>query len=211
MVGDMRWALGYILTAAAEMSALLTLEGAGVARGERELLNNLDLSVGKGDLIWIRGPNGSGKSTVLRAIAGFLSLSSGTIQRQDHPSEQIAYLGHRDGFEPRARLQPEAKFWLGSTTGLAGRLGIERLHGRRVHELSAGQLRRLEIERLLAMGRKLWLLDEPYASLDQDGVQALTALIRAHTDRGGAAIIVSHQGLPEFGREVKVLTIGAMA
>ena len=193
------------------MKAFLTLEGAGVGRGEQELLTGLDLSVCPGDITWIRGPNGSGKSTLLRAIAGFLPLSSGSIEREKSPSEQIAYLGHRDGFEPRARLEPEAKFWLGNTSGLATRLGIERLRGRRVHELSAGQTRRLEIERLLSMSRPLWLLDEPYASLDRDGVGTLTALIRAHTDRGGAAVIVSHQGLPSIDREVKVITIGAPA
>ena len=187
--------------------SLVTLTNAAVSRGGAILLSGLDLKVVPGDIVWLRGPNGSGKSTLLRAIAGFLPLSEGRREVTD----SLAYLGHRNGFEPRAKLTTEAGFWLDDSDGLAEWIGIPTIRNRRIFELSAGQMRRFELYRLQHDARQLWLLDEPFASLDSHTRESLTDMIRSHTETGGAAIIVSHGDLPAFGRDVKVLTIGEVS
>ncbi len=63
------------------------------------------------------------------------------------------------------------------------------------HNLSAGQQRRVNLACLLPDPARLWLLDEPLTALDSDGVALLSAALAAHTDRGGAAIVATHQPL----------------
>ena len=184
---------------------LISLLDATLSRGGRDLVSGVSLRVQAGDIVWVRGPNGSGKSTLLRALAGLMPLAAGRLEGAG--LEAIAYIGHRSGLDSRARVRGEAAFWLGTTDGVADHLGIADLD-QRVGQLSAGQRRKLEVLRLRAARRPVWILDEPFASLDTAASADLAALVARHTAQGGAAIIASHQGLPEFGREVRVLTIG---
>jgi heme exporter protein A len=61
--------------------------------------------------------------------------------------------------------------------------------------LSAGQRRRVSLARVLAMQASLWLLDEPYANLDTAGAALVSALMQAHVEAGGLALVVAHRDL----------------
>jgi heme exporter protein A len=58
--------------------------------------------------------------------------------------------------------------------------------------MSAGQNKRLSLARLLLSGAKLWLLDEPYANLDLDGIDLVNRLIQQHIDAQGAVLLTTH-------------------
>ena len=61
-----------------------------------------------------------------------------------------------------------------------------------LRQLSAGQKKRVALARLLLVPAGLWLLDEPYANLDREGITLVNRLLEVHARRGGAALITSH-------------------
>jgi len=189
---------------------LMSIDNLTLGRGETPLLEGLNLSLNAGDICWIRGANGAGKTTLLRAIAGFSRPMDGSIS-EPKSERSIAYLGHKDGFDDRARLSSIAAIWSLDLLLVMSVTGVTTLATRRVFELSAGQRRKIDILRLLASERPIWLLDEPYASLDTKARTELTGLIRAHAENGGAALIVSHGQLPDFARPVRIIQLSDSA
>ena len=186
--------------------SLLELRDVAVSRGGRTVLQGLSLAVEPGDLLWVRGANGSGKSSLLRVMAGLLRPSTGNVGASKPYSELVSYLGHRSGFDVMEKLGPLREFWLADRE-LADVLAEAPARGRRFGELSAGQKRKVELLRLHEDAKPLWLLDEPYASLDAGMSEALTARIVSHLDNGGAAVVASHADLPSFRRPVRVVEI----
>ncbi|MFK7913774.1 MAG: heme ABC exporter ATP-binding protein CcmA [Pseudomonadales bacterium] len=175
---------------------LLTLSGFGCARAGDVLFEHLDLTVTAGQCLALIGPNGSGKTTLLRALAGLFADYEGTATA---PSS--AYLGHKAGV-PRLLGVLDGLRWyqrlLGRDEPLAPALAEVGLHGYEnvaAGDLSAGQLRRLALVRLQMQQAALWLLDEPYTALDEQGQQLLDTLIVKHCRSGGAVIAATHQAL----------------
>ena len=77
------------------------------------------------------------------------------------------------------------------TTALAG-VGLEGFADVPTRQLSAGQKKRVALARVLLAPVGLWLLDEPYANLDLEGIKLVNRLLESHARRGGAALITSH-------------------
>lgn len=183
-------------------------------RGGRSVFRALGFGVSAGRSLLLRGPNGSGKSTLLRAIAGLLRPHDGQItwdgsdiydrdQTLRH-NLRLHYVGHQDPVKAVFTVLENLAAWISSQDGAitAGsedqnraaldRLGIDRLHDLPARFLSAGQKRRLNLARLVAVHRPLWLLDEPTVSLDADGVKVFGSLVAEHLANGGLVIAASH-------------------
>ena len=90
---------------------------------------------------------------------------------------QSACSALRAGITPRLAL---------ASVGLAGYEEVS------VRMLSAGQKKRVGLARLLLVPAALWLLDEPYANLDKEGIDLVNRLLDAQARRGGAALVTSH-------------------
>ncbi|MGH7010617.1 MAG: ATP-binding cassette domain-containing protein, partial [Caulobacteraceae bacterium] len=86
----------------------------------------------------------------------------------------------------------------------AERLAIEGILDLEIRRLSAGQRRRLALARLLAAPRPLWLLDEPFASLDAGSRQTLSEAMQAHLAGGGLLFAAAHDPLPVKARKVEL-------
>jgi heme exporter protein A len=198
---------------AAKNAALLEVSDLTLSRGGRTLADRLSFSLGAGETLLVRGPNGAGKSSLLLALAGVLRPERGRVGWRLGETPQIHYFGHAPALKPQLTLAETLKFWrklngAGALTvetaldsvGLGGLGGIEAGH------LSAGQGRRLALARLLVSPRKIWLLDEPTASLDAEGHALVARLINAHTASGGLAIVATHDDLAIGGTQT--LTLG---
>jgi ABC-type multidrug transport system ATPase subunit len=117
------------------------------------------------------GPNGSGKTTLLRAVAGAIPARR-RVEVDGRPlgPRDVAYLPH-GGLDPNARVGDELEFYW-EVLGAERRdyavdlLGLKELMGRKVGELSRGQARRAELAVVLALRRRVYLLDEPLEGLD---------------------------------------------
>jgi heme exporter protein A len=190
----------------------LEIETLAVRRGERRLFDDLSLTLAAGEALTLGGANGAGKTTLLRAIAGLIAPSAGTIgfagvagplDPDDARRADLHLVGHLDALKTTRTAGDELAFqaaWCGgdaaSAAAAAETLGLTRLLGLAVRQLSAGQRRRLALARLLAAPRKLWLLDEPLAPLDAAHRALLGELMARHLDGGGLIVAATHDPLP---------------
>ena len=195
----------------------LSGRGVGCIRGGREVFSGLDFSASTGEALAVTGPNGAGKTSLLRQIAGLLTIAGGSIDLKGGDgeltlAEQAHYLGHRDALKPALSVLENLKFWrdfLGGDVSDAGQslaaVGLDHTAHLPSAYLSAGQRRRLSIARLLAVRRPLWLLDEPTSALDADGQAMFAALMGDHLERGGLIVAATHAPL---GISAKKLRMG---
>ncbi|NBD96062.1 MAG: heme ABC exporter ATP-binding protein CcmA [Gammaproteobacteria bacterium] len=193
------------------MRKLLETHQATFSRSGEPVFEPVDLSVAGGRALVVRGANGSGKTTLLRLLAGILRPASGSVERH----APVAFLGHlaavkgdlscRENLEFRRRFDTTLT---GMDSGRAlGRVGLAGLGLRPARTLSAGQKRRLGLACLLVAPAAVWLLDEPYASLDDDGCSLVDKLLAQHLGRDGAVVLSTHQRQPELDASPDVLVV----
>ncbi|WP_428309180.1 heme ABC exporter ATP-binding protein CcmA [Hydrocarboniphaga sp.] len=194
------------------MTDLLRTQSLSVGRGDRVLLRDFDLAVAAGELVHLRGRNGTGKTSLLEVLAGLRPAVSGKIER---PAAGLHWLGHKNALNGDLSVLENLQFWSAlqhcdpkTIPAALERLGLARLRHRPSRTLSAGQKRRAALARLLVAPRPLWLLDEPLAALDVEGLAHVGALLSAQLDGGGAVLVTSHQPLPVDAARVRSLEIG---
>jgi heme exporter protein A len=174
-------------------------------RNDERVFGPLDFAVHAGEVLLVTGGNGVGKTTLLRVLAGLLGSGEGELQWHGEacarlPAEGIAFVGHLPGHKADLGGLDNLRFAAGlhgcrrgaaPITALAsvGLAGFEDVPAGR---LSAGQRKRLSLARLLLSPARLWLLDEPYANLDRDGITLVDRLLAKHLNENGAALITTH-------------------
>ena len=180
-------------------------------RGERRLFSDLNITVGSGTLLAVVGENGSGKTSLLRIFSSLLPPEDGSVrwegqdihQLKELYSAKLMYLGHLNGIKDDLTAVEN----LMSSMALAGEpcsergakealeaIGLKRLvHRLPSKVLSQGQKRRVALARLWLSTRPLWLLDEPFTSLDAASTNVVTQRFLMHLQRGGLVVVVTHQ------------------
>lgn len=198
----------------------LTLSEIALSRGGHPLFAGVNLTIVGGNVVWIGGDNGIGKSSLLRLMTGLSRPDSGEISwtrglAACDATELVAYQGHHDAFKPAHTARESLTFWadvmdmtsdaaeLLSAVGLSARAHVPCGH------LSAGQKRRLSLARLILSQKPIWIMDEPTAAMDSEGVELIHGLISAHVARGGSAIIASHHAPRIAGSATRQLILKA--
>ena len=189
----------------------ISAENLACVRGGRRLFRGLSLNASAGALFVIEGPNGSGKTSLLRILAGFMAPAEGEVSilaggepviDAEERGKLIGWLGHLDAARPQ--LTPKevllffARLYGFAAAGLDEALEEAGLYSARdlpCLYLSAGQKRRLALARLKLLLRPVWLLDEPLAFLDASGKALLSRLVGEHCQKGGIAIVASHEAM----------------
>lgn len=208
-------------------ASLIAVHDLGCVRGDRALFSALRFAVAAGEVLHVTGANGSGKTSLLRILAGLSEPAGGKVhwRGEDIAAQparlrrELLFLGHASGVkqELSAVENLRAAVSLQSVTPVA-LAGIEQalatvdLYGFEnvpASALSAGQRRRVALARLLLSHATLWLLDEPFTSLDADGIGLISGLLQAHAARGGAIVLTSHQRPALDGVDVSDLRLGA--
>lgn len=183
-------------------STHLTVKNLRCRPGSQELFDGLSISVSAGETIELRGPNGCGKSTLLRIMAGLQQPDSGDTIRYVDP---VGYIGHKFGLASILTVQENlrwtstlnrAKLDTSHARGLLEKFELRTASNKLIQELSAGQRRRCSFVCLLIGKYKLWLMDEPFSSLDRQGEHLVRELIQEHCGNGGSAVIASHSASP---------------
>jgi len=178
-------------------------------RGGRVVFRGLDFAVGDGEALILTGPNGSGKSTLLRLMAGLLPRAAGTLEWDgadisndpDVHNARIAYVSQSDPVKPLQTALENVIFWAtlngaehpeSAAMDALEAMGMHNLADVPGRYLSAGQMRRVNLARIMAAGHSLWLLDEPVNGLDAESRDALRSHIEAHRKAGGMVICALH-------------------
>ena len=151
--------------------------------GEKRVLRGVDLAVPRGGFAVVTGANGSGKTTLLRICAGLAIPTEGEL-RVEADRAQIGYLAHEplvyreltalENLELYGRLYrvPERRERIGM---LLERFGLWDARRDRVASYSRGMTQRLALCRVLLHDPALFVLDEPYTALDEQGAELLDA------------------------------------
>ena len=176
-------------------SASVTVTGAVRRFGDRTVLDNLDLEIGRGEFVVLLGPSGCGKSTLLRLLAGLDRPDAGTVTV---PTER-AIVFQAD------RLLPWQKVWKNVTIGLKGddareqaldvlaEVGLADRANAWPKTLSGGEAQRVALARALVTEPDLVLLDEPFSALDAITRLTMHDLVRElHQRHGAAMLLVTH-------------------
>lgn len=200
---------------------LLSACAIGYARNDEIVFAPLDLQVERGEALLVEGRNGAGKTTLLRVLAGLLPLQSGEIQiegqRLDRQTAagRVALLGHLPGHKGELSAEENLRFAaavFGCRPGahpssVLDEVGLAGFEDQPARALSAGQKKRLALARLRLIPAPLWLLDEPFANLDLDGINLVNRLIERHLGQGGGALVTSHGAYATGAYRTRVLSL----
>jgi iron(III) transport system ATP-binding protein len=183
------------------------------------VVERLSLTLSRGDIGCVVGSSGCGKTTLLRAIAGFIAVDSGSISIDGAcvagprfsvaPERRGIGLVFQDyALFPHLRVLENVAFGLRGETAQARRVranamldlvGLSSQAQRFPHELSGGQQQRVALARALAPAPKLLLMDEPFSNLDVELRARLGAEVRQILKRSGTtAILVTHDQQEAF-------------
>ena len=178
--------------------SILAVENLSLRYGEAEVLRNVTMEVGAGEIVTIVGPNGSGKTSLLRAILGSVPPAAGRVVLQ--PGLRIGYVPQRLHIDPTLPITVSRFLRLPGGADRAdiahalARAGVPDMVDRQMSQLSGGQLQRVLLARALVVRPGLLMLDEPTAGLDQPGSAAFYKLIEAvRRDTGCAVLMISHE------------------
>jgi lipopolysaccharide export system ATP-binding protein len=181
--------------------------------GDRTVVDGVDLSVERGEIVGLLGPNGAGKTTTFYMVVGLIRPDGGDIWLDDEPITNLpVHLRARRGI---GYLSQEPSIFRGLTVreNIQAVLEATRVRGKARAEmisslleefeltglrrqlgatLSGGERRRVEIARVLAMQPSFILLDEPFTGVDPKSVAEIQEVVVRLRDRGLGVVITDH-------------------
>ncbi|WP_327288128.1 amino acid ABC transporter ATP-binding protein [Streptomyces sp. NBC_01198] len=195
---------------------LIVLSGVNKHFGQLHVLKDIDLTVGRGEVVVVVGPSGSGKSTLCRAVNRLEPVESGTITVDGRPLpaegralarlradvgmvfQSFNLFAHRTVLDnvmlaplkvrrrPRAEAERRAR-------DLLDRVGLPAQADKLPAQLSGGQQQRVAIARALAMDPKAMLFDEPTSALDPEMINEVLDVMRQLAQEGMTMVVVTHE------------------
>jgi len=210
-------------------TAPLSIRGLGHRYGENPALHGVDLELQSGEFVALLGPSGCGKTTLLRAVAGLLCPSEGSITlngrtvcedgRERVPTEArgIGLVFQEYALFPHMTVRENVGFGVQETATdrvdqLLDSVGLLDLADRKPAQLSGGQQQRAALARALAPQPGLLLLDEPFANVDAARRDALgKRLHRIVRDQGASALLVTHDQHSALALADRVLVLESSA
>jgi len=202
--------------------AQLQIQDLACIRDDRVLFEHLNLTLDDGQMLLVEGRNGSGKTSLLRILTGLKLADAGDIlwrgesisQLGADYYESVSYVGHHDGVKRELTCLENLRLVqaMGKPAEIDLDEALERVNLYRygdtpVGNLSAGQKRRLALARLLVTEAQLWILDEPFTSLDKTSMASFENLFDAHLQQSGMVVMTSHHDIEMLGQNIHRLNL----
>lgn len=191
----------------------LTVSGVGKSYGKRPVLRDINLEVGRGEVVGLLGPNGAGKTTTFYIITGLIAPDGGKIEMDglditNMPMYRRARMGI--GYLPQEAsifrgltveenirtvlelVEPDRDKREADLDKLLDEFSIQHIRSAQALALSGGERRRCEIARSLAGRPSIMLLDEPFAGIDPIAISDIRDLVSHLKDRGIGVLITDH-------------------
>ncbi|MEW1657339.1 amino acid ABC transporter ATP-binding protein [Streptomyces sp. NPDC093707] len=196
--------------------ALIELRGVNKHYGKLHVLQNIDLTVGRGEVVVIIGPSGSGKSTLCRTINRLETVESGAVLLDGVPLpeegralarlraevgmvfQSFNLFAHRTVLDnvtlaPMKVRRQRKEDTEHRARQLLDRVGLAAHAGKYPAQLSGGQQQRVAIARALAMEPKALLFDEPTSALDPEMINEVLEVMRQLAREGMTMVVVTHE------------------
>ena len=192
---------------------MLAAKGLLKRYGTRTVVDGVDISVERGEIVGLLGPNGAGKTTTFYMIVGLIAPDAGDVWLDDQPITHLpVHLRARRGIgylaqEPsvfrgltvehniQVVLEANGKAkaeWKETIAQLLEEFNLERVRRQAGATLSGGERRRVEIARVLAMKPSFILLDEPFTGVDPKSVAEIQEVVLRLRQRGLGVVITDH-------------------
>ena len=192
---------------------MLQLDNIGKAYGAKRILENISLTINKGEIVSILGPSGCGKTTLLNLVLGLTNATTGRIL---FDGEDLTHV-------PMEKRGFNIVSTPAEVNDLIDLLGLRKHLEQRIDELSGGQKQRVALARTLVMKPRLLLLDEPLSALDgliKESIKErirkvarqleLTTLIVTHDPEealtlSDKVLIINEGRIAQFGTPVEIV------
>lgn len=189
---------------------MLSLENISYYRNEKVILKDISISINPQEVAHVIGDNGSGKTTLLRIACGLITPSKGVVRTNQGNS--ILYIGHQDSLNSNLSVVENLKLLASLKNAtpifIDNALHQFNLYDKRnlcVSQLSAGQKRRVVLCQMMTVYQTVWILDEPFVTLDVKGKKLVESLIQTHVNNNGMCLLATHQSLEFFGESKQLL------
>jgi len=201
---------------------LLQIDNLACIRDDRVLFEHLNLSLAAGQMLLVEGRNGSGKTSLLRILTGLKLADEGEVlwrgkdiqQLAADYTEQVSYVGHHDGVKRDLSCLENLRLVqaMGKPSGVEldealDRVSLYRYGDTLVRNLSAGQRRRLALSRLMVTDSLLWILDEPFTSLDKKSMASFESMFESHLVGEGIIVMTSHHDIEMVNADIQRLDL----
>ena len=177
---------------------MLKMTNVTFAFDKKNIINDFSMELNKGEILAVMGTSGCGKTTLLGLMAGLLKPQEGEIENS---FEKISYVFQEPRLFPwltvkenlLAVMDDKDENTLKTVTECLALVGLEDALDKYPNELSGGMKSRVSLARALAFGGDLFLLDEPFAALDEDLRISLAGKVKEYLRANGtSAILVTH-------------------
>ena len=189
---------------------MIIVKDLSVARIDRKIFENINLSLTSGNINILKGKNGSGKTTLLKAILNIIEPSTGSIYWKGKLLKKnlydfynsITYIADKTSSLTKLTVKENINIWkkiflsnidYSQIETALDALKLEKHINQKVGTLSLGETKKLEFLRLIIENKKLWLLDEPFSNLDEDSIELMKQTFEDHCTKEGSIIFSSHQ------------------
>ena len=195
------------------MSKILSAKNLKKNYSQKNVVNNIDINLKKGEIVGLLGPNGAGKTTTFYMITGMIRPSSGTILLDNiditnlpmykRARMGIGYLAQEPSIFGKLTVENNLKIVLETVLPkdidqnnlideLLDQFNINHLRSSLGSSLSGGERRRVEICRTLALNPDFVLLDEPFAGVDPIAVEDIQQMIMSLKEKNIGVLITDH-------------------
>ena len=188
---------------------ILEIISINLSRNKKIIFKNFCLKIITSEIITLIGRNGSGKTSLLEMIVGLLKPESGEIKINntnikeigERKRDQFIYIPYEDALKEDLTISENLHIW----ANLAGvninkelfekslnYFSLSEIKHVLVGKLSQGQKKKIALTKLLLINCNLWILDEPFNSLDKESIEILKKLFLLHKKNGGVVLLASH-------------------
>jgi len=181
--------------------------------GKRKVVNEVNIDIGRGEVVGLLGPNGAGKTTTFYMITGMIKPLSGNIYLDDEDITKmpmykralngVGYLAQEPSVFTNLSVEENIKLVLEMTSlsieeqkkrleELLDEFSIKKIRSSKAYTLSGGERRRTEIARCLVTNPDFILLDEPFAGIDPIAVEDIQKIIEKLKNKNIGVLITDH-------------------
>ena len=201
---------------------MLLVQNLSLERLDKKIFENINFSLGTNKIVMLKGRNGSGKTSLLKSVLCILEPTSGSMFWKGKPINKtlydfynnVTYISDKTSSVRQLTIANNIKIWKriflskldkNQIDGILSNLNLSNLIEKKVNTLSLGEIKKLELLRLVLEEKKIWILDEPLNNLDSDTIEILAQTFEDHCDNGGSILFSTHQEL-QINSEKIVLT-----